>query len=323
MEMPSVVPSKNRRRVCFSFAAYSKTLIDHLKTCKIPVLDGLSDMEFAAIESSFGFVFPPDLRSILREGLPIGPGFPNWRSSPQQLQILVDLPITILCSEISKRNFWCRSWGTKPENPQEALILAKNSIKKSPILVPIYRHCYIPSEPNLAGNPVFYVRGSEFRYSGFDVAGFFQKEFRPENGISRPPSPAWAAKSARRIEFWSDLAEGKEVTCESREGTCGWWEVTSGDGRVTCRKCGGLEGWFEEMGWRLREGGWKEEEVREMMEEEGKVRRVGLKDRASVVWHVRLLSLGMRKAGWSMEDVVESLGFQDWVIVPSRGPHPC
>ncbi|KAL5988340.1 hypothetical protein ACLOJK_036104 [Asimina triloba] len=322
MEMPSTDPSKNRRRVCFSFAAYAKTLIDHLKSCKIPVLEGLSDEEFAAIESSVGFVFPPDLRSILREGLPVGPGFPNWRSSPQQLRVLIDLPVSVVCGEISKRNLWCRSWGAKPENPLEAVQVAKRSLKNSPVLVPVYRHCYIPSHPKSAGNPVFCVRGGDFRYLGYDLSGFFEEEFPVANGISRPPAPAWAAKSPRKIDFWSDLVEGKEAECEDKDSTCGWWEVSGGGGKVTWRGLAGLERSFEEMGCRLREGGWKEEEVREMMEEEtGKESRVSLKDKESVVWHVRLLSLGLRKAGWSAEDVVDSLGFQDLVAAPQ--PQPC
>ncbi|XXG48930.1 hypothetical protein AAC387_Pa02g3250 [Persea americana] len=308
MTTPTKKTTTDRRKVCFSFAAYAKNLIDHLKACKIPVSDGLSDDEFASIEAEFGFVFPPDLRSILREGLPVGAGFPNWRSSShQQLENLVNLPISGLCNEVSKGNFWCRSWGSRPKSEREALVLAKRLLARSPVLVPIYRHCYIPARPSLAGNPVFYVRGAVFRYAGYDVAGFFEEVvFRPALGMT---APAWAAKAARRIEFWSDLAERRDGTCEWKDVTCGWWEVTCGEGKVACR------GWLEEMKWRLREGGWKEEEVREMMDgqDDGLPARARLRDKNSLVWHVRLLSLDMRKAGWSKEDVVYALGLHDFV----------
>ncbi|KAJ4949832.1 hypothetical protein NE237_008309 [Protea cynaroides] len=74
------------RRVRFSFAAYAKNVINHLKKCKIPIDDGLSDDEFSSIESTFGFSFPPDLRSILREGLsPLLHSFTpesRWKSYP-------------------------------------------------------------------------------------------------------------------------------------------------------------------------------------------------------------------------------------------------
>lgn len=318
MTTPTMKTSTDRRRVCFSFAAYAKNLVDHLKACKIPVSDGLSDDEFASIEAEFGFVFPPDLRSILREGLPVGAGFPNWRSSShQQLEIFVSLPISGLCNEVSKGNFWCRSWGSRPKSEREALVLAKRFLERSPVLVPIYRHCYIPARPSLAGNPVFYVRGAIFRYAGYDVAGFFEEVvFRPAVGMT---APAWAAKAARRIEFWSDLAERRDGTCEWNDVTCGWWEVTCGEGKVTCR------GWLEEMKWRLREGGWKEEEVREMMDgqDDGLAARAGLRDKDSVVWQVRLLSLDMRKAGWSKEDVAYALGLHDFVgpTLSSSGSH--
>ncbi|KAF8410285.1 hypothetical protein HHK36_002810 [Tetracentron sinense] len=301
----------NPRRICFSFAAYAKNVIDHLKTCKIPVLEGLTDVEFSSVEASFGFTFPPDLRSILREGLPVGPGFLNWRSSsPQQLEILINLPVIGICKEISKGNFWCGSWGDEPDNHDEALILAKQFLNKAPVLVPIYRHCYIPSVPNLAGNPVFFVHGGDIRYSGFDVADFFQQvEFRQKNSIFQPvnssnsstmKAPVWAAKATRGIQFWSDLVESG--TCRERHGTCGLWRGVLGD-------------YFEEMSWRLREGGWTEEEMREMMTMDGdddeEKPRVVLRDKESVVWHVRLLSLTLLRAGWSTEDVVCSLGFHD------------
>ena len=286
--------------VCFSFAAYAKTLIHHLKSSNIPIFNGLSNTEFTYIETTFGFTFPPDLRSILCEGLPVGHGFPNWRSSsPQQLHILLNLPILGLLKQVSQRKFWSNSWGAQPDDTNEALALAKKFLdNKAPVLVPIYKHFYIPSKPNIAGNPVFYVKGSDVRVSSFDVSGFFQEaEFLNVSSTSRINSPAWTATTARRIEFWSEVAE--------RAGTR-WW---SGD----LAKC------LEEVFWRLRDGGWNEEEVREMMmmnggddddddnsEREGGSRGV-LKGKEGVVWHVRLLL----RAGWTREDVLYSLGLVD------------
>ncbi|GFY86685.1 hypothetical protein Acr_05g0003240 [Actinidia rufa] len=271
-------PIAKQRRVCFSFAAYAKTVIEHLRACHVPVEDPLSADEFAAVESNFRFTFPPDLRSILQEGLPVGPGFPNWRSaSPQQLQILTTLPILGLSKQVSTHKFWAQSWGPKPKDADEAF--------------------YIPSAPNLAGNPVFYVHGGDVELSSFDVAGFFQRiDFGARQGGKRRailPSllqtPAWAATEARTIEFWTDLA--------ARGGTRGWW---SGD----------LGGCMEEACCRLRDGGWREEEVREMTMMDGGdgSARTAVRDRESVAWHVRVLSRRLLSAGWSTEDVVDSLG---------------
>ncbi|KAF7828579.1 uncharacterized protein G2W53_019743 [Senna tora] len=288
------------RRICFSFAAYAKSLIESLRWSNIAVAEGLSDSEISSIESSFNFCFPPDLRSILQQGLPISPGFPNWRSSSaQQLQILLNLPVFSLLRRVSKNNFWHASWGPPPEAEAEsegrggALDTARRFLRDVPILVPIYRHCYIASSPNLAGNPVFYVdHEGDVRVLSYDLSGFFREaEFLSENG-EYWDEPVWAARTARRVEFWSDVAEARE----------GWWWRS-------CMK-GELGGCLEEVYWRLREGGWKEEEIREMMMiKGGDEEECGpLKDREAIVGHVAVLSQRLLRAGWTKEDVVYSLG---------------
>ena len=302
-------------RVCFSVAAYAKNVIKHLAACNVPIQEGLSDSEFSTIEASLGFTFPPDLRSILQEGLPVGPGFPNWRSSShQQLEILTSLPILEVCKAVSMGKFWCKSWGDEPVDSDEALALARRFLKKAPVLVPIYRHCYIPSNPNLAGNPVFFVHGGHVRMWSLDMAEFFQKGefFRLETEVS---APAWAATTARRIEFWTEAVE------RARGGTRAWWS-------------GELGYCMEELFWRLRDGGWREEEVREMMMMDGRdqndKKAAVSKDSKGVVWHVHVLSLLMLRAGWSTEDVVDSLDFQIQHTPPDgeswldfQHPHSC
>ncbi|KAL3526932.1 hypothetical protein ACH5RR_011588 [Cinchona calisaya] len=310
--------------VCFSYAAYSKSLIDYLKSSNIPVEEGLTDVEFSSVQSTFNFTFPPDLRSILQEGLPTAPGFPNWRSSSiQQLQILTRLPILGLCKEISRNHFWLDSWGDRPEDDDEAVDLGKGFLKKAPVLVPVYRNFYLPSVPCLAGNPVFYVHGGDVKLWSFDIAGFFhQAEFRiDEDALRRPTlsklfnTPAWAATEPRRIEFWTELVKRRE-RLGARGGTRGWWS-------------GELGGCLEEVFWRLRNGGWKEADVMEMMMMDGRDDIYGnddnhdqynnrLIDGKSVVWHLRVLSKRLLRAGWSTEDVMESLGFPE--DYPSEPP---
>ncbi|KAL0332380.1 UNVERIFIED_CONTAM: hypothetical protein Scaly_2139500 [Sesamum calycinum] len=315
---PMTLPSPKPLRVCFSYAAYAKNLIQYLHSSNIPVEAGLSEAEFSAVESSFSFTFPPDLRSILQEGLPVGPGFPNWRSSSkQQLEILTNLPILGICKEVSRNEFWVDSWGMRPDDTDHAARLARGFLKKAPVLVPIYRHFYIPSTPATAGNPVFYVYGADVKLWSFDIAGFFQRvEFRMSGGeevLRRPrlcnlfTAPAWAAMEARRIEFWTEAAERGENEA-ARMGTRRWW---SGD----------LGGCLEEVCWRLRVGGWKEEDVREMMMMDGwdVVNQENNQSSDEAVdsesldleCRVRTLSARLLRAGWSTEDVVESLGFPD------------
>ncbi|KAJ9177436.1 hypothetical protein P3X46_012657 [Hevea brasiliensis] len=315
-------PNPTAKLVCFSFAAYAKTLIDHLKSLNIPVLPGLTDHEFTSIESTFHFSFPPDLRSILQEGLPVGPQFPNWRSSSlQQLKILLNLPFLNLSKNIFHNNFWVHSWGNKPADSNRAFDIAKRFFKKAPVLVPIYGNCYIPSTPNTAGNPVFYVDDGGVRVLSFDVARFFQEVEFLQTGVHfiRPGIlprnqkipinvPAWAATAARRIEFWTEVAErGRKMV--ARDDTHRWW---SGKDSVYWE----LGDCLEDAFWKLRDGGWREEEVREMMmmngcdreREKGRGVKFGKED---VGWQVRVLSLVLLRAGWSTEDVAYSLDLQD------------
>lgn len=97
--------------------------------------------------------------------------------------------------------------------------MVKDLLRNAPLLVPVYRNCYIPSTPNLSGNPVFYVDTEEIRILSFDITRFFQElELLTRSGVSKPfmrkkansvnvNVPAWAATAPRRIEFWTEVEE--------------------------------------------------------------------------------------------------------------------
>ncbi|XP_031482327.1 uncharacterized protein LOC116252302 [Nymphaea colorata] len=375
-------------KVCFSFAAYAKNVISHLKSCQIPVAEGLSDEEFSKIERSLNFTFPPDLRSILSEGLPVGIGFPDWRLSTfRQLRMMFDLPMSGIVYGVAKGWFWHDAWGPRPDGAEEAIARAKERLREAPVLVPIYSHCYIPSSPVISGNPVFLIHDAHFYYAGFDVADFFQREafvplgFRPcdalvparcslgddqavpetpvrsggntprkaasqarmisrykyFNGDRKHPlpsnalnrftmqAPAWVAKAARRIDFWSDLVEGNGWSNRNGDAAA----VASREARDAKEReeeevevemaveeevglnAGWVEAYLVEMEGRLRRGGWKEDDIREMVGDNGEAREPAWPsspDRESLASHVRLLSTALCKAGWSEQDVIEALG---------------
>lgn len=290
--------------VCFSFASYARTLIDRLRSSGVRVLQGLTDPEFTSLESLLSISFPPDLRSILQEGVPVGPGFPDWRtSSKQQLQILTSLPRLTLLKLVSKNDFWCASWGERPSTAAEAVALAERLTEKAPALVPVYRNCYVASMPCMAGNPVFYVNDGDVRVLSFDLAGFFQDmEFTQKGALRQRPgpradSPAWAATAARKIEFWSEAVEAGQLMA-----TEGWWSRDGKLGEV-----------LDEAFWRLRDGGWRTEEVREMMMMDGwdggkksSGAREAVRDMDGVVLQARLLARELLRGGWCREDVVDS-----------------
>ncbi|XP_076919461.1 uncharacterized protein LOC143580258, partial [Bidens hawaiensis] len=221
----------------------------------VPIAHGLTNKELSTIESTFNFSFPPDLRSILHEGLPIGQGFPNWRSSShQQLDILVNLPILGICKEVCRKKFWFCHWGDRPEEDEEAVGLAKRWLKRSPVLVPVYRNCYTPTIPCVHGNPIFYVHGSEVRVCSYDVVGLFHQIDYNKGVVSGMrlghllSAPAWAATEARRIEFWTEMAEICRVETGKR-----WW------GGSELGRC------LESVRVKLKDGGWKEKDLDDMM----------------------------------------------------------
>uniref|UniRef100_A0A803L7X5 Uncharacterized protein n=1 Tax=Chenopodium quinoa TaxID=63459 RepID=A0A803L7X5_CHEQI len=274
-----------QRKVCFSVAAYAKTVITSLKTSNIHVAAGLTNDEITTVESAGHFTFPSDLRSILSEGLPVGPGFPNWRSSSSyQFRLLTALPILSLSQEVSRNNFWVPSWGPRPSKEEQAQSLAQHYLSKAPPLVPVFRHCYIPAEPNLAGNPVFYVHGSDVRLLSADVGGFFKE-----------------------TEFWRKDCVWRTRRKDKREGACSKWWTDE------------LSGCIDEVMWRLRDGGWAEDDVREMMMMDGPgcgrdeavvstcVTASGVSSKEGAVKHVRKMSRELLRGGWSIDDVVYSL----------------
>ncbi|KAJ7565980.1 hypothetical protein O6H91_02G083800 [Diphasiastrum complanatum] len=166
-----------RRNVVFSFSNYGRTVIANLKAHNVQIASPLSEEEFERIEATFKFSFPPDLRGILREGLPVGAGFPDWRNGgSQQLRMWVKLPMVGICQAVERGSFWWKGWGPQPKDLDQAAIVARAALKKAPILLPVYGHCYIPTSPNRAGNPLFFIHQLEAFYCGFDVADFFQQE---------------------------------------------------------------------------------------------------------------------------------------------------
>ncbi|EOA27521.1 hypothetical protein CARUB_v10023660mg [Capsella rubella] len=231
---------------------YYKPVINHLKSLTgIYVSPGLTNQEISAVESSLGFSFPLDLRSILQTGLPVGTDFPNWRTGSNRNRLL--LPLLRLSKIVVDNGFWVNSWGIRPGNDAEALSLVKKLVEIAPVLVPVYGDFYVPSTtPNLAGNPVFQIDGDGVRVLSCDVAGFLKGL-----GRSEPPKEDRRRRRRRRVEFWSDAAEkGRSVEVTARNYTRGWWGVLG---------CEGLSARLDDAFWKLREGGWTEYEVRDMM----------------------------------------------------------
>lgn len=209
--------SHSPRHGCFSFAPLARTVIDRLRRCHVQIASGLSDEEFSRIEAPLAFTFPPDLKAILQEGLPVGAGFPDWRSAGlKHLRLNLNLPIAGLAYEVARGRVWLKQWGPKPLDTEQAVHVARAALRKAPILIPVYRYCYIPASPNLAGNPVFFVCQQDVFYCGYDLANFFERENFASLNYELPSDFASLDRTANlgRRGHWATDQNGQSLRFE-------------------------------------------------------------------------------------------------------------
>ncbi|KAL2241678.1 uncharacterized protein LOC105155205 [Sesamum indicum] len=330
------------RNSLFSFTSLADKVISHLKSSGIPVQPGLTESEFAVAEAEFGFAFPPDLKAVLSAGLPLGAGFPDWRSSGSarlHLRASIDLPIASISFHIARNALWSKSWGPRPSDPEKALKIARNALKRAPLLIPVFNHCYIPCNPCLAGNPIFYVDENRIFCCGFDLSDFFDRE---STLFHRNPDPSILSKqrsiseksagsstnfsrrsldtvtggrTPRWVEFWSDAAVDRRRRNSNSSSSC-----SSSPDRYIDMPRSEMPKWVNDyvsqIGSVLREGGWAESDVSEIVQVsasgffEGEM--VMLDNQAvldALLLKADRLSDILRKAGWSSEEVSDALGF--------------
>ncbi|MFO1512579.1 MAG: SMI1/KNR4 family protein [Verrucomicrobiota bacterium] len=181
--------------------SFIATYIETLRSSGVLIQRGLSDGELSTAENRFEFLFPPDLKELLKHGLPVSEKFPDWRSgTPEQLSEWLNWPFDGMCFDIEHNKFWMDEWGAKPTKLTEAFAVAKKQIHKAPKLIPIYVHRFIPAEPSESGNPVFSVYQTDIIYYGTDLASYLSAEFGFKNPFPIPNEP-------KPITFWSNLVE--------------------------------------------------------------------------------------------------------------------
>ncbi|GAV73679.1 hypothetical protein CFOL_v3_17162 [Cephalotus follicularis] len=338
---PSTNNSLPARNSLLSFTSLADKVITHLRNSHVQVQQGLSDAEFARAEAEFGFTFPPDLRAVLSAGLPVGVGFPDWRAAGSRLHLRasLDLPIAAISFQIARNTLWSKSWGPRPSDPEKALRVARNALKRAPLLIPIFNHCYIPCNPSLAGNPIFFIDENRVFCCGLDLSDFFERESLFRASGSDPQllkkqrsfsekSPGSSSNFSRRsldtglvtgsktprwVEFWSDAAVDRRRRNSSSSSS-------SSPERFFDMPRSEIPKWVDEyveqIGSVLREGGWSEADISDIVHVsasgffEGEM--VMLDNQAvldALLLKVDRYSDSLRKSGWSSEEVSDALGF--------------
>jgi hypothetical protein len=178
--------------------SWSKLVVE-LRRHYVEFDEGLTDGEIEHLESTYALKFPPDLRAFLQTALPISEDFAPWRRNHERrLREMLDWPVEGILFDVRESDFWRSDWGPRPTHHDDAEALAREKLAEMPRLIPIYSHRYIPSEPQLPGNPVFSVYQTDIIYYGHDLADYLRVEF---NLGGRELWP----EEVRRIRFWSNF----------------------------------------------------------------------------------------------------------------------
>ncbi|SQI36329.1 Uncharacterised protein [Leminorella richardii] len=181
-------------------------LIEALNAQGVSFAIGLSDAEAGEVECVFGFQFPPDLKALLQQALPISSGFVDWRAAMgskkarRQIAERMAAPLEGILFDIKHNDYWLDSWGSRPAVFSERKARVERLVADAPRLIPLYSHRYLPDTPCEAGNPVFSVYQTDIIYYGNDLASYFAAEF----GFTLPGA-FHPANEPKPVAFWCEL----------------------------------------------------------------------------------------------------------------------
>jgi hypothetical protein len=155
------------------------------------VRPGLTDREFIRIEREYGIEFADDHRAFLAAGLPINSArpqagatwerpWPDWRDGEEEeLRYQLEWPVREVLRDVESGAAWLNSWGAKPEDRAEALLIARQELARAPVLIPLYAHRFMPGGSGSYGSQVLSVWGADIIRYGADLADYAAHEFSP------------------------------------------------------------------------------------------------------------------------------------------------
>lgn len=175
--------------------------VDVLREAGARLEPGLSEAELAGLQAKWGIVLCADHAAFLRLAVPVGEGWIDWRTAPDDLvRDRLSAPRDGLLFDVAHNEFWPRSWGPRPSDPAAAEELASVRLAEWPRLVPLFGHRYLPPGPCVSPAPVLSVVQSDVIYYGRDLLAWVQREFL---GVPLPEQT-----QSPEIPYWSRLAAG-------------------------------------------------------------------------------------------------------------------
>lgn len=167
---------------------------------------GLTERELDRAERHYGVRFAPEHRALLSLALPSGDRWYNWRAENDgQLRKAIRWPIEGVLFDVNHDAFWPASWGERPVDQAERLVIAEQRLQQWPRLVPVYSHRYLPAAPHGGDGPVFSVYQTDVIIYGDSFVDYLKHEFRPKRSQPSTTVRPWD------LEPWTLFAFGEDV----------------------------------------------------------------------------------------------------------------
>lgn len=164
------------------------TLLYSMRAQGTEVILLISDELLDAAEARFGITFPKCLREFYKWGMPVNELYPNWISEDEdeinRIRRMLEFPMVSMLSAVEDIGFWKASWGERPEDEEEAMVIAREKlaelmVKNPPI--PIMGHNYLISGENLEEDakayPVLSIFGDDIIYQADSFLSFLERRF--------------------------------------------------------------------------------------------------------------------------------------------------
>jgi hypothetical protein len=162
---------------------------------------GYTQLQVDDAQERYGLRFPPDLVELFLERRPAG-GY-AWHTEDARIRDKLEWPFEMLLFDV-EQGFWWPDWGERPSKPAEQAEVLRDAIARTPRLIPLLSHRFLPETPSEAGNPVFSMHGFDTIYYGSNLAEYFHNEFEASPGRKE-------LGPVRHIPFWSDIAERPDI----------------------------------------------------------------------------------------------------------------
>lgn len=181
-------------------ADIAKHILGHLKATGVVIEPGLNDQEIEQVRVTTGIVLPPDLAMLLRQGLPVGELFPDWRHNAAAVaKDSHEHIVEGIIFDAAESDYWHPLFGDRPEGYKLRRQRISEVVAKLPPLVLIHGKAFLPSDPWQAGNPVLSVwQAVDTVFLGADIVDYFIRAM----GISIDyPAP----DHINKVPYWGDI----------------------------------------------------------------------------------------------------------------------